>query len=69
MSEVRGGGWEELPQAPTPEATGGSLEDQPHTRDQGRRPGGQHNVQGAVAAWAQECLENLSHVEGQEGRQ
>ena len=25
MSEVRGGGWEELPQAPTPEATGGSL--------------------------------------------
>ena len=26
-------------------------------------------VQGAVAAWAQEGLEELSHVEGQEGRQ
>ena len=31
-----------------------SQEDQPH-------------VQGAVAAWAQEGLEELSHVEGQEG--
>ena len=30
-------------------------EDQPH-------------IQGAVAAWAQEGLEELSHVEGQEGR-
>ena len=39
---------------PMPEARGGSLEDQPH-------------VQGAVAAWAQEGLEELSHVEGQEG--
>ena len=41
---------------PTPEARGGGWEDQPH-------------VQGAVAAWAQEGLEELSHVEGQEGRQ
>ena len=40
---------------PTPEARGGGWEDQPH-------------VQGAVAAWAQEGLEELSHVEGQEGR-
>ena len=40
---------------PTPEARGGSREDQPH-------------VQGAVASWAQEGLEELSHVEGQEGR-
>ena len=39
---------------PTPEARGGGREDQPH-------------VQGAVAAWAQEGLEELSHVEGQEG--
>ena len=39
----------------TPEARGGGLEDQPH-------------VQGAVAAPAQEGLEELSHVEGQEGR-
>ena len=54
-SEVRGGGREELPHAPTPKARGGGREDQPH-------------VQGAVAAWAQEGLEELSHVEGQEGR-
>ena len=51
-SEARGGEWEELPHAPMPEARGGSREDQPHT----------------VAAWAQEGLEELSHVEGQEGQ-
>ena len=39
---------------PTPEARGGGQEDQPH-------------VQGAVAARAEEGLEELSHVEGQEG--
>ena len=55
VSEVRGSGREELPHAPTPEARGGGREEQPH-------------VQGAVAAWAQEGLEELSHVEGQEGR-
>ena len=68
MSEVRGDGREEIPHAPslrpgavagrsnhTTEARGGGWEDQPH-------------VQGAMAAWAQEGLEELSHVEGQEGR-
>ena len=40
---------------PTPEARGGGQEDQPH-------------IQGAMAVWAQEGLEDLSHVEGQEGR-
>ena len=54
-SEVSGGGQEELPHAPKPEAKGGSGEDQPH-------------VQGAVAARAQEGLEELFHAEGQEGR-
>ena len=54
--EVRGGGRDELPQAPTPKARGGGWEDQPH-------------VQGAVAARAQEGLEELSYIEGQEGRQ
>ena len=53
-SEVKGGGWEELPHAPTPEAKGGGWEEQPHVQ---------------VAARAQEGLEELSHVEGQEGRQ
>ena len=45
-----------LDSATTPEARGGGWEDQPH-------------IQGAVAAWAQEGLEKLSHIEGQEGRQ
>ena len=54
-SEVRGGNREELPHAPTPEARGGGQEDQPH-------------VQAAVAVRAQEGLEELSHVEGQEGQ-
>ena len=40
---------------PTPEARGRSQEEQPH-------------LQEAVAAGAQKGLEELSHVEGQEGR-
>ena len=83
-TQVRGQGWwprgatqdqgqgrrpEELPHAPsrrpgaatgrnkpTPESRKGGQEDQPH-------------VQGAVAPWAQEGLEELAHAEGQEGRQ
>ena len=79
-SEVRGSGREELPhvrgqrQQPggatprprsgaaakrsysTPEARGSGCVDQPH-------------IQGAVAAWAQEGLEELFHLEGQEVRQ
>ena len=55
VSEVRDGAWEELPHAPTPEARGGGREEKPH-------------IQGAVAAQEQEGLEELSHVEGQEGR-
>ena len=39
----------------TPEARGGSQDEQPH-------------VQGEVAARAQEGLEELFHVQGQEGR-
>ena len=50
----QGNGREELPHAPKPEARGSAREDQPH-------------VQGAMAAWAQEGLEELSHIEGQEG--
>ena len=40
---------------PKPKARGGGREEQPH-------------VQGAVAVQAQEGLEELSHVEGQERR-
>ena len=52
MPEARGGSREE---EPMPKARGGGQEDQPH-------------VQGAVSARAQEGLEKLSHIEGQEGR-
>ena len=77
-SEVRGSGWEELPHVrgqgqqprvpdcdgtgraersyPVSEARGGGREEQPH-------------VQGAVAALAQEGLEEPFHVQCQEGRQ
>ena len=54
-SEVRGSGQEELPHGAKSEARGSGQEDQPH-------------VQGAVPVRAQEGLEKLSHVEGQEGR-
>ena len=45
-----------LKKYPTPEASGGGWEEQPH-------------IQGGVAAQAQEGLEEPSHVEGQEGWQ
>ena len=41
---------------PSPEVRGGDREEQPH-------------VQGAVAARAQEGLEELFHVQGREGQQ
>ena len=40
---------------PAPKARGGGQEEQPH-------------VQGEVAAWVQEGLEELSHTEVQEGQ-
>ena len=52
VSEVRGSTGRRYP---TPEAWGCGREEQPH-------------LQGMVAAWVQEGLEELSHVEGQEGR-
>ena len=52
-SEAKGRGWE---QPPTPEARSGSWEEQPH-------------VQGAIAAQSQESVNELSHIEGQEGQQ
>ena len=66
-SEVRGGDERSYPASevravarrrypmPKPEARGGGRKDQPH-------------VQGAVAEWTLEGLEELSHIEGQEGR-
>ena len=61
----RRNGREELPKS---EVRGGSREELPHVRGQGRRREDQPHVQGAVAARAQDGLENLSHIEDQEGR-
>ena len=59
--EARGGDPEEPPRAPDQrQQLGGAT----HTRGQGRRPGGA--TLGVVAVHAQEGLEELSHVEGQE---
>ena len=83
-SEVRGGGREELPTplsprpapaggrsyptppCPRPRAAAGRSNPTPEARGSGRED--QPHVQGSVAARAQEGLEELSHVEGQEGR-
>ena len=69
-TRVQGQGWrrEELPLVREGRPPGGHAPC-PHARGQGRQPGGPTHVQGALAAWAQEGLEELSHVEGQEGRQ
>ena len=69
MCVARGGGREELPNAPTPEARGGGWEEQPTPEARGGGQEDQPHVQGAVAARAQEGLEELSHIEGQEGQQ
>ena len=64
-SEVRDGGWEEISQALKPKARGGGGEEQPHARGRG---GGREDQPHALAAGAQKGLEELSHVEGQEGQ-
>ena len=72
MSEVRGGGREEITHVPKPEARGGGQEELPHAPTLEARNGGredQPHVQGAVAVRVQEGLEELSHIEGQEGWQ
>ena len=52
--KVRGDRREELPHAAMPEARGGGQEEQPH-------------LQGAVAVRVPEGLEELFHIQGQEG--
>ena len=67
-SEVRGGGREELPQPLSPRS--GAAGRRSYRTPLGPRPGaGRREEQPhTVAARAQEGLEELSHVEGQEGR-
>ena len=83
MSEVRGHDQEEIPHAPKPEARGSTREEIPHApTPEARVAAGRSNptpkargsswedqphIQGAMAARAQEVLEELFHVEGQEG--
>ena len=54
------------PLSPRPRAAVGRSNHTSEARGGGREV--QHHIQGAVAAWVQEGLEELSHVEGQEGR-
>ena len=84
MSEVRGGGREEIPHSPSPwpGAAGrrtypmpprprpGVAAGRSHPTPEARGGSGedQPHFQGAVAAGAQKGLEELSHVEGQEVR-
>ena len=81
-SKVRGGSQEEIPHAPSPRpgATGGRsyptpLSPRPRaaagrsnrmTKARGGGREDQSHVQGAMAVWAEEGLEDLSHIEGQE---
>ena len=68
MPEARGGSREELPHAPKPETRGGGREEQAHARGQGWWPGGptpHPRSRGCLGAGG---LEELSRVEGQEGR-
>ena len=51
------------------EARDSGREEPPHAQNQGQEPGRSTHIQGAVAVVAQEGLEELSHVEGQEGQQ
>ena len=83
-SKVRGRGREEIPHAPSPRpgAKGGRSyptplsprpkaaagRSNPTTEARGSGQEDKRLIQGAVAAQAQEGLEELSHVEGQEGR-
>ena len=69
VSEVWDCGLEELPQAPKPEASGGGWEEQSTPEARGGSQEDQPHVHRALAVRAQEGLEELSHVEGQEGRQ
>ena len=52
----------------SPKVRGSSQEEPPCVRGQGRRLGRSTHVQGVVAVLAQEGPEELSHIEGQEGR-
>ena len=66
-SEVRGHGQEEISHAPSLRPRAAAWRSNPKPKNRGRED--QPHVQGAGAARAQGGLEELSHFEGQEGRQ
>ena len=76
-SEVRGRSWEDpmpdgwQPRGATPRPRSGAMAERSYpmseARDGTREE--QPHIQGAVAAWVQEGLEEPSHVEGEEGQQ
>ena len=67
-SKVRGDSQEEIPHALKPEARGGDERSYPASEARGGGREDRPHIQGAVAVQVQEGLEELSHVEGQEGR-
>ena len=64
-TEVSGGGLEEIPSIRGQGRRLGGATPRPHARGQRRWP---EELPGAVAARAHEGLEELSHIEGQEGQ-
>ena len=66
--KVRGGSWEEIPHTPSPRPRAVSGRSNPTTKARGGGQEDQPHVQGAVVARAQEGLEELSHIESQEGQ-
>ena len=67
-SEVWGGGGSDERSYTTSEARAGDREEQPTPKARGGGQEVQPHIQGAVGAPVQEGLEELSHVEGQEGQ-
>ena len=76
MSEVRGRSWEDpmpkgrQPRGATPRQRSGVVAGRSHSAPEARGGGQeeQPHVQGAVAWGSQEGPEELSHIEGQEGK-
>ena len=67
-SGAAAGGLEQIPHAPSPRPGAAGRRSNPTPNARGGGWEDQHHIQRAVAAWAQEGLEELSHIEGQEGR-
>ena len=65
LPRVRGQRWQ--PRVPGSDSTGAAERSYPMSEVRGGSQEELSNVQGVVAAWAQEGLEELLHVQGQEG--